>query len=219
MRGPRPRSSSGVSLPHPGICPPSPKRLEPNGGQGQGHFAGNPRPSWALATPRGSRANAAPSGSSAPFPARAGPSRAPHSGKPGLPAIPDPSFGLCSPGSPCRTASSAPPPTSCLSPSDLPPRPSKPEGQRKRQAPRRRRPPARLSGLCRRRLRRPLASSATAPAAASARRAPARPGYYMATAHFRPRVRTCASCRPAGSHARRLRRERPLLPASGPGRA
>lgn len=123
------------------------------------------------------------------------------------------------PGWPCGTASSAPPPTSCLSPSALPPRPSQPEGQRKRQAPGRRRPPARLSGLCRRRLHRPLASSAPAPAAASARRAPARPGYYMATARFRPRLRARAPCRRAGPHARRLRRERPLLPASGPGRA
>lgn len=62
----------------------------PHGGQGQGRCAGNLRPSWALATPRGSHANAAPSGSPAPSPARARPRRAPHSGKPGLPHPPRP---------------------------------------------------------------------------------------------------------------------------------
>lgn len=75
-----------------------------------------------------------------------------------------PCLGLCSPGSPCRTASSARLPTCCLLTSGLQPGPSEPEGSRKRQAPGRRQPPARLSGPLRHRLRRPLASSAPAPA-------------------------------------------------------
>lgn len=104
-----------------------------------------------------------------------------------------PRLGLRSPGSPCRTASSAPPPTCCLPPSGLPPGPSEPEGPRKRQVSGRHQPPARLSGPLRHRLRSPQASSAR-PGAASDPREPARPGYYMATAHFR--------CRPPRAHAR-----------------
>lgn len=165
---------------------------------------GRPEPTWraglwaaspAAAVPPGRETPSADaarrrraSGAGGPLTSHVGPGRVPtpHSlgARRQLPRL-----GRRSPGSPCRTASSAPPPTCCLPPQGLPPGPSEPEGPRKRQAPGRRRYPARLSGPRRRCLHRALASSEPAPAPPQAPRAPARPGYYMATAHFR--------CRPA----------------------
>ncbi|XP_036703279.1 predicted GPI-anchored protein 58 [Balaenoptera musculus] len=63
------------------------------------------------------------------------------------------------------------------------------------------------------------------PGTASTPRAPARPGYYMATTHFRcrppraharprPRLRTRAPCRPGSARALRLRMERPPSPGA-----
>lgn len=165
-------------------------------------------------------------------PGLASPGPPPSSLGPGLAAHPPttpPRLGLRSPGSPCRTASSAPPPTCCLPQSGLPPGPSEPEGPRKRQVSGRHQPPARLSGPLRHRLRRPQASSAR-PGAASDPPEPARPGYYMATAHFRcrpprahahsgPRQRTRAPCRRRSARTSRLLTERPPRPMSGPERA
>lgn len=142
-----------------------------------------------------------------------------------------PRLGLRSPGSPCRTASSAPLPTCCLPPSGLPRGLSEPEGPRKRQASGRRqtprasagpygtasaalqpapRPPRRRLSPSRARAARILHGNHTLPVPASAARTRAPPP--------RPRLRTRSPCRPGSARALRLRMERPPSPVSGPGR-
>lgn len=69
--------------PSQGSAHPSRGDRSPHGGEGLGHFVGSPRPSWALPTQRGTRANAAPSVPAAPSRARVGPGRVPDSGQPG----------------------------------------------------------------------------------------------------------------------------------------
>ena len=111
-----------------------------------------------------------------------------------------PRLGLRSPGSPCRTASSAPPPTCCLPPSGLPPGPSEPEGPRKRQVSGRHQPPARLSGPLRHRLRSPQASSA-------------RPGAHLQNTARRPRISKKASQSPqneVGQKRKILKRDKAI---------
>lgn len=148
-----------------GSAHPSRGYQSPHGGQGLGHFVGTPVPP-ALSPPSGGHAPTPPPRCPRPRPE---PGAGLAGSRPraawGLgPGARSPRFGLRSPGSPCRTASSAPPPTYCLPPWGLPPGPSEPEGPSERQAPGRRRYPARLSGPRRRRLHRPLASSAPVPA-------------------------------------------------------
>lgn len=162
-RGPCPGSTSGcISAPPRGL----PTLLGETGAHMEGRAWAT---SWAGVPPGLSP----PSGGHAPMPPPRCPQRPPEPGSglagsptPGSlgPGARSPSLGLRSPGSPYRTVSSAPPPTYCLPPWGLSPGPSEPEGPRKRQAPGRRRYPARLSGPRRRRLHRPLASSAPAPA-------------------------------------------------------
>ena len=72
----------GSLCPSQGSLHPSRGDWSPHGGQGLGHLAGSPRPSWALPTLRRPRGNIAPSVPTAPSRTRAWPSLAPHSGKP-----------------------------------------------------------------------------------------------------------------------------------------
>lgn len=107
--------------------------------------------------------------------------------KPGSP-------GRASPGSPCRTASSAPQPTCRLPPSGLPPglrfppaSPNRPPSSARYSAPP---PPKQLASSTRPPGKTPRPASAHA-----------RPGYYMATTHFRCRPHL-ASAPPSGIRAR-----------------
>lgn len=81
---PHPRSTSG-GLPAPprGLSILLKETGAHRGGQDLGHLARSPRPSWALPTLRGTRANATHLVPPASSRTRAGPSRAPHSEKPG----------------------------------------------------------------------------------------------------------------------------------------
>lgn len=164
-RGGEEGSKSRVNLwvrfcPPLGVCPPSSRRLEPTWRAGPGSPRSQPLSLLGSAHRAGHACQRRPLGARGPLPSRGRAWSDPRLRAARGPRL-TPRLGLRSPGSPCRTASSAPPPTCCLPSWGLPP---EPEGPRKRQAPGRRRHPARLSGPPRRRLHLPLASSAPAPA-------------------------------------------------------
>lgn len=167
----------------------------PLGGQDPDHLARSPRPSWALPTQRGTRANAAPWVSPARCRTRAGPGLAPHSGKPGSRSSPSAHLArlvelLLQPrhrhSAFRRRTSRWDPANRRNSASDRLPGAAE--------------PPRASAG--------PVGTASAAftpaprrPGAASAPLAPARPGYYMATAHFRRRPGRSARTHPAGRTA------------------